>query len=217
MAEHFLKDLLIPDHNLNFPEDCRQQLSQPPAVVLRDEELQLLGQSFKRLYELYVLTTLLPDGLNLLRCGDVAVPVFANLLLQPIEDVLKVYQLRLQSVNQLVCNLDRILGHFQLEVDLGQQLEGFLGQGAALYVLVIALDIVGPRQELQAVVVSLQCHVAPGEGSQDVGVVYFGLLDVAHLRQLGGGDGQVADCLLVAACLEIDLPQREVGGHQSKI
>lgn len=146
MADHFLKGLPLPDHYLHLPEDGREQLSQPPAVVLRDQELQLLGQSLEWLYQLYVLTALLPDGLNLLSGGYISVSIFAGLLLEPIENILKVDQLGLQGVNELVSDLDGIFGHFQLEVDLGQQLEGFLGQGAALYVLVVALDIVGPRQ-----------------------------------------------------------------------
>lgn len=66
-------------------------------------------------------------------------------------------------------------------------------------------------------VVALQGHVAPGEGSQDVRVVYFGLFYVPHLRQLGGCDRQVAHCLLVAPCLKVHLSQGEVGGHKSEI
>ena len=89
--------------------------------------------------------------------------------------------------------------------------------GTLLFSNATLIDAVGPRQQLQAVVVALQGHVAPGEGSQDVRIVYFGLLYVPHLRQLRRCDGQVPHCLLVAPCLEVHLSQREVGGHQSKI
>ena len=59
--------------------------------------------------------------------------------------------------------------------------------------------------------------VAFGQCGQYVGMVYFGLFDVGHLSDLGRGDREVVDALLVAAVLQVGESEREVRGDQSEV
>jgi hypothetical protein len=66
-------------------------------------------------------------------------------------------------------------------------------------------------------VVALKGQVAPRQRRENVGIVNFGFLDVAHLRKFRGGYGEMPDCLIVASALKVGPPKREVRRDKSKI
>ena len=83
--------------------------------------------------------------------------------------------------------------------------------------MVVALDVVCPREQFQSVVMAFQGKVAPGKRSEDIGVIDLGIFDIAHFGNLSRGDSQMVDSLVEALGLKIGLSNGKVRRDQSEV